>query len=146
MDQGQNKTTLFNGPRGSLDEYSCFAPCVVRRDDALFMYYSTGYLVQASDPRRFRTSLAIHYFDKQRSTLPVYMDHQDLQYYLDHMGKRIPVRTQDDWTIRRHHVLANMQQVMGSHAALQRSQSLDVRIKEEKKIGGLDPPQADLSK
>jgi len=132
-----SQVTIFNGPRGSLDEYSCFAPCVVRRDDALFMYYSTGYLVQASDPRRFRTSLAIHYFDKQRSTLPVYMDHQDLQYYLDHMGKRIPVRTQDDWTIRRHHVLANMQQVMGSHAALQRSQSLDVRIKEEKKIGGL---------
>jgi dienelactone hydrolase/predicted GH43/DUF377 family glycosyl hydrolase len=132
-----DKTTLFNGPRGSLDEYSCFAPCVVRRDDALFMYYSTGYLVKAKDPRRFRTSLAIHYFDKQRSALPTYRDHQDLQYYLDHLGKRIPVRTQHDWMIRRHHVLGNMQRVMGPYAALQDSRSLDTKVIEEKELGNL---------
>lgn len=131
------KTTLFNGPRGSLDEYSCFAPCVVRRDDALFMYYSTGYLVQASDPRRFQTSLAIHYFDKQRSVLPVYKGHQDLMYYLDHDQEKVLVETKEDWMMRKHDVLANMQQVMGPYAALQRSRSLDVRILEEKQVGEL---------
>ena len=131
------QATIFNGARGSLDEYSCFAPCVVRREDALFMYYSTGYLVQASDPRRFRTSLAIHYFDQQRSALPVYKNHQDLGYYLDHQDTKVQVRTQDDWMRRKHDVLANMQQVMGSYSALQRSQALDVRIIEEQTIGGL---------
>lgn len=133
----ENKTTLFNGPRGSLDEYSCFAPCVVRRNDGLFMYYSTGYLVKAKDPRRFRTSLAIHYFDKQRSALPVYPDHQNLQYYLDHHGERQAVQTKQDWAIRKHHVLGNMQRVMGSYAAIHQAESLDIKIQEEKKIGEL---------
>ena len=131
------KTSLFNGPRGSLDEYSCFAPCVVRRDDALFMYYSTGYLVQASDPRRFQTSLAIHYFDKQQSVLPVYKGHQDLMYYLDHDQEKVLVETKEDWMMRKHDVLSNMQQVTGPYAALQRSRSLDVRILEEKQVGEL---------
>ena len=53
--------TLFNGPRGSIDEYAAFAPYVVRRDDGLWMYYSTGHIADApegEDRRRFRTSLA----------------------------------------------------------------------------------------
>ena len=133
----EDKTTLFNGPRGSLDEYSCFAPCVVRRDDALFMYYSTGYLVKAKDPRRFRTSLAIHYFDKRRSALPSYRDHQDLQYYLDHLRRRQPVRTEKEWKIRKHHVQAGMEQVMGSYAAIQQAGSLEIKVTEEKQIGEL---------
>ena len=33
---------------------------VERRTDVLWMYYSVGHLVEAEDPRRFRTSLAIH--------------------------------------------------------------------------------------
>jgi len=57
-----NRATMFNGKRGSIDEYCCFAPYVVRRRDELWMYYSIGHLVDARDRRRFRTSLAIHKF------------------------------------------------------------------------------------
>jgi len=54
---------FYTGPRGSLDEYGAFACYVVRRKDALWMYYSCSHLVETnSDPRRFRTSLAIHRF------------------------------------------------------------------------------------
>ncbi len=55
---------FYNGPRGSLDEYSAFACYVVRRENALWMYYSCGTLIDANDPRRFRTTLAIHHFSK----------------------------------------------------------------------------------
>ena len=58
------RPVFYNGPRGTIDEYAAFAPYVVRRPDALWMYYSVGHLVEvnyrAEDPRRFRTSLAIH--------------------------------------------------------------------------------------
>lgn len=51
---------FYNGPQGSLDEYAAYAPYVVRREDALWMYYSVGHLVDTGgDPRRMRTSLAI---------------------------------------------------------------------------------------
>ena len=53
---------FYNGQRGTIDEYAAFACYVVRREDALWMYYSCGNLVEAKDPRRFRTSLAIHQF------------------------------------------------------------------------------------
>jgi len=58
--QRDRKATLFNGQLGSIDEYCCFAPFVVRRGRELWMYYSIGHLVKAADRRRFRTSLAIH--------------------------------------------------------------------------------------
>ena len=58
--QRDRSATLFNGEPGSIDEYCCFAPYVVRRGRELWMYYSIGHLVNAGDRRRFRTSLAIH--------------------------------------------------------------------------------------
>lgn len=58
-----SKPVFYTGPRGSLDEYAAFACYVIRREDALWMYYSCGHLVKTKeDPRRFRTSLAIHRF------------------------------------------------------------------------------------
>ena len=56
---------FYNGPRGSLDGYGAYACYVVRRDDGLWMYYSCGSLEdvpEGNDPRRQRTSLAIHRF------------------------------------------------------------------------------------
>ncbi len=53
--------TLFNGLRGSIDEYAAFAPYVVRRGEGLWMYYSIGHVAdgpEGEDRRRFRTSLA----------------------------------------------------------------------------------------
>ena len=49
--------TITNGKRGSLDEYACFAPYIIRRGNRWWMYYST-----ATTGRRgqtYRVSLAI---------------------------------------------------------------------------------------
>ncbi|MDA1015702.1 MAG: DUF2920 family protein [Planctomycetota bacterium] len=43
----------------------------------------------------------------------VYPEHQDLGYFLDHDGKRHPIKTPGDWEIRRKHILSGMQLVMG---------------------------------
>jgi len=45
---------------------------------------------------------------------PFYADKQNLLMYLDGKGKAHPVRTVSDWKRRRAHILANMQQVMGT--------------------------------
>jgi predicted GH43/DUF377 family glycosyl hydrolase len=45
--------TLVSGNAGDDDAYACFAPCIVRRQDALWMYYSMGSAYQ-----RYRVGLA----------------------------------------------------------------------------------------
>ncbi len=50
--------TLLSGDEGQPDAYACFAPCVVRRDEGLWMYYSMG-----SRYQRYQLGLA-------RSELP----------------------------------------------------------------------------
>jgi dienelactone hydrolase len=52
---------------------------------------------------------------------PVYRDHQNLLYWLDAAGTQKPVRSRKDWLIRRRHILAGMQMVMGPLPALLRS-------------------------
>ena len=47
--------TLTNGPAGSLDQYACFACCLVERRDAWWMYYSAS--PRGSGP--YRVGLAI---------------------------------------------------------------------------------------
>jgi dienelactone hydrolase len=48
------------------------------------------------------------------STLPLpYPEHSDLSYYIDANGYPRPVLTPADWKIRRQHILAHMQSVMG---------------------------------
>src|SRR5262245_46995604 len=44
---------------------------------------------------------------------PIYPEHQELGSYLDAKGARHEIRTIADWEIRRRHILANMQLVMG---------------------------------
>lgn len=44
---------------------------------------------------------------------PPYAEHQDLSYYLNSAGEKVAIRTADDWKIRREHILAGMQTVMG---------------------------------
>lgn len=43
----------------------------------------------------------------------LYPGHSDLSYYLDPNGYPRPILTPGDWMIRRQHVIAHMQQVMG---------------------------------
>ena len=45
--------TLLSGNKGAEDAYACFAPCVVRRGNVLWMYYSMG-----SADQRYQTGLA----------------------------------------------------------------------------------------
>ena len=44
---------------------------------------------------------------------PFYVDKSDLLYYLDARGARHEVRSRADWSLRRAHILASMQKVMG---------------------------------
>jgi hypothetical protein len=43
----------------------------------------------------------------------LYPEHSDLSYYLDPNGYPRPVLTPADWQVRRQHVIAHMQTVMG---------------------------------
>lgn len=44
---------------------------------------------------------------------PEYSEHQDLSYVLDSQGQKKPIATPDDWQVRKTHILAHMQSVMG---------------------------------
>lgn len=67
---------------------------------------------------------------------PVYPEHQNLSYYLDG-DRRVPIKTKQDWQVRKRHILANMQTVMGPLPKPSKPVQLDVQVVEEKKIGGL---------
>lgn len=64
------------------------------------------------------------------ATLP-YREHQDLSYVLDAAGQRRPIRTPADWEVRREHLLAGMQAVMGPLPGPDKRVPLDVRVEEE---------------
>ena len=44
---------------------------------------------------------------------PHYSEHQDLSYSLNASGEKVAIRTPEDWQLRRAHILARMQTVMG---------------------------------
>jgi dienelactone hydrolase len=66
---------------------------------------------------------------------PLYPEHQDLSYYLDAAGVKHEIRTVEDWEIRRRHILANMQRVMGPLPDRSRLEALDSRQLESVEIG-----------
>jgi len=61
---------------------------------------------------------------------PFYPDKARLLVYRDRAGKEHPVRTAADWAMRRAHILANMQLVMGPLPAASHKVPLDVRYTE----------------
>jgi dienelactone hydrolase len=67
--------------------------------------------------------------------VPAYSEHQDLSYYLDSHGGRHPIRTVADWEIRRSHILAHMQTVMGPLPRPAVPVPLDVQILNEARLG-----------
>lgn len=69
--------------------------------------------------------------------VPQYPQHQDLSYYLDAEGKKHPIKTVADWEIRRRHILAHMQTVMGPLPAPEKKVPLDLQILDEEKVGEL---------
>ena len=67
----------------------------------------------------------------KQSSLPEYADHSKLMVYKDQTGKEKPVETPADWALRRAHILANVQAVMGPLPDPSRRVPLDVKILEE---------------
>lgn len=66
---------------------------------------------------------------------PAYSEHADLLYYLDERGVRRDVVDREDWAIRRSHILAAMEDVMGSFPTGQRTLP-KMRVVEEKPFEG----------
>jgi pimeloyl-ACP methyl ester carboxylesterase len=69
-------------------------------------------------------------------TAPVYADKTRLLVYRDVRGVEHPIRTAEDWSKRRAHILANMDRVMGPLPRGARKVPLDVRVTEEVKGPG----------
>jgi acetyl esterase/lipase len=67
--------------------------------------------------------------------IPTYAEHQDLSYYLDVRGQRHPIRSIADWEIRRSHILAHLQSVMGPLPQPAVPVPLDVQTLNEAKLG-----------
>jgi pimeloyl-ACP methyl ester carboxylesterase len=68
---------------------------------------------------------------------PTYAGHQDLSYYLDARGGRHPIRSIADWEIRRSHILAHMQSVMGPLPRPSVPVSLDAQTLNETRLGAI---------
>ncbi|MDB5338387.1 MAG: Prolyl oligopeptidase family protein [Planctomycetaceae bacterium] len=67
----------------------------------------------------------------------LYPEHSDLSYYLDPNGYPRPILTPGDWQIRRQHVIAHMQQVMGKLPDRSQRVPLNLQPLEEVPLEGL---------
>ncbi|MBM3993006.1 MAG: DUF2920 family protein [Planctomycetes bacterium] len=87
---------------------------------AFVISYAAGYPVA-----RFESLLLV----------PSYSDHTNLSTYRDRDGKDRPIKTLDDWQIRRRHVVAHLQRVMGPLPSPLRRVPVDVKVVDERRIG-----------
>ena len=69
------------------------------------------------------------------NAVPFYADKFNLLVYIDENGNLQPVRSVDDWLIRRRHILANMQLVMGSLPGKEKRVPLNPQVLEEQDCG-----------
>jgi dienelactone hydrolase len=67
--------------------------------------------------------------------VPIYPEHLNLAYYLDADGKKHDIKIAADWEIRRRHVLANMQRVMGPLPDRSKLAPLELQELETVKVG-----------
>jgi acetyl esterase/lipase len=61
---------------------------------------------------------------------PAYDDHRRVMYYRDDQGQEQPVRSSEDWAIRRRHILAGVEQAMGPLPDVERLPPLDVQFED----------------
>lgn len=59
-----------------------------------------------------------------------YRDHRQLTSYIDDAGQEHPIKTREDWAIRRQHILAGMQAAMGKLPGREHLPPLDVQVLE----------------
>ena len=78
-----------------------------------------------------------HAADEADGNVPAYPEHQDLLYYLDNDGEKRPVESVADWDIRKRHVLAHMQTVMGPLPRPNKPLPLDVETRGETSVGSI---------
>lgn len=62
---------------------------------------------------------------------PAYPDHAHLLTYVDDSGAAHPVRTPEDWAIRRRHIPLGMQQAMGPLPARDKLPPLNIEVRDE---------------
>ncbi len=60
---------------------------------------------------------------------PRYSDHSQLLVYLDGEGRQHPVKTPEDWAVRRRHILAGMEEAMGPVPDRSNLPPFDVELK-----------------
>ena len=72
----------------------------------------------------------------QQNVHPHYAKHQDLTYYVTSDGRRAAIRTPSDWQVRRRHILAGMEEVMGPLPRPAMPVPLDIRLLEEHRGDG----------
>lgn len=63
---------------------------------------------------------------------PAGTEHQDLSFYRDKNGKKHPIKTADDWQMRKQEILRNMQSVMGPLPRPKKPVPLEVKTLESK--------------
>ncbi|QDV17452.1 Prolyl oligopeptidase family protein [Gimesia panareensis] len=66
---------------------------------------------------------------------PIYQEHLGLSYYLDENGQKQPVKSWKDWQVRRSHILANMQTVMGQVPHPEKPVPLEMKVLKEVDFG-----------
>lgn len=71
------------------------------------------------------------------SSVPKYDEHQDLGYYLAADGQKVEIKTLHDWQIRRQHILAHAQRVMGPLPNPREKTPLAIEEHESQTVGNL---------
>jgi len=82
--------------------------------------------------------------EKTTAKAPEYPDHARVMVVRDDAGNERPVKTVADWEIRRGHVLAHLQEVMGPLPGLERLAPLDWKILETIKEDGFTRHKIDF--
>ncbi len=90
-------------------------------DGAYIVSYAKGYPVGRFEPA---------------ASAPTYSDHFDLLSVIDANAKRQPIRNPDEWHVRRRHIVAALERVMGPLPNPARRVALDVRVLEETRLDG----------
>ena len=66
-----------------------------------------------------------------------YPNHTDLSSYRNRDGKLTPIKSPEDWQIRRGHIVENLQRVMGPLPSARQRVPLDIKMVDEQKVGKL---------
>ena len=80
----------------------------------------------------------------EQTGVPPYPDHMKLLVVRDLQGNERPVKTVADWEIRRGHILAHLQEVMGPLPGKEKRCALDVKVLETHRERGFTSNQAHL--